>query len=135
MTATAVKLKIDLESVLRASRSTERQAIETFALLNLGFVESLRNGAIGAGDSVAHFYNAANCLYVRRNIKNAVCDEIMSRGVQLPDLFDVLPPSHARREFSSELDAMGKLCLKLLRTIQRKPTNGSTRSRPRRRAG
>jgi hypothetical protein len=135
MTAAAAKLKINLGPLLRAARASDRQALETFALLNLGLIESLRNGALDANDSVAQFYSAANCLYVRRKIKNAVCDEIMSRGVQLPDLFDVLSPSQARHELATELNTMGKLCLKLLRDVQRKPNDGLTRSGPRRRAG
>jgi hypothetical protein len=135
MTTSAKKLKINLGSLLRAARASDRQALETFALLNLGLVESLRNGALNANDGVAQFYNAANCLYVRRAIKNSVCDEIMSRGVQLPDLFEILSPSLARRELATELNVMGKLCLKLLRGVQPKPNDGLTRSGPRRRAG
>ena len=135
MTAATVELEINLASLLRASAGTNRQAIETFSVLNLGLIESLRSGTINANECVARFYNAANCSYVRRKIKNPICDEIMSRGVQLPDLFDILPPSAARRQFSKELNAMGQLCLKLLRTVQRKRNSGLTRSGPSRRAG
>ena len=38
----------------------------------------------------------------------------MSRGVQLPDLFDSLPPLVAQREFQHELAKMRSLCLSLL---------------------
>jgi len=38
----------------------------------------------------------------------------MSRGVQLPDLFDSLPPSVAQREFQHELAKMHALSLSLL---------------------
>jgi hypothetical protein len=38
----------------------------------------------------------------------------MSHGVQLPDLFEVLPPEEAHREFQRELATIRSLCLKLL---------------------
>ena len=38
----------------------------------------------------------------------------MSRGVQLPDLFDVLPLADSQREFKRELALMRALCLRLL---------------------
>jgi hypothetical protein len=38
----------------------------------------------------------------------------MSRGAQLPDLFDTLPPSVAQREFQHELAKMHALSLSLL---------------------
>jgi hypothetical protein len=38
----------------------------------------------------------------------------MSRGVQLPDLFDSLPPDEAQRELYHELETMCALSLKLL---------------------
>ena len=38
----------------------------------------------------------------------------MSRGVQLPDLFDSLPPPAAQREFQHELAKMHALSLSLL---------------------
>jgi hypothetical protein len=135
MSIEAVELDLKLESMLGGRSTTDRQALEAFAVLNLGIIESLRTGTINPDEAVARFYNAANCLYVRRKLKNPVCDEIMSRGVQLPDLFLVLSPSAARRQLSGELNALGRLCLKLLRSVQRKPTNGQTRSGSRRRAG
>jgi hypothetical protein len=42
----------------------------------------------------------------------------MSRGVQLPDLFDVLPTEEAHRELQRELVTMRSLCLKLLEDQQ-----------------
>jgi len=128
MTATAAELELKLESLLGRAPTTDRQALEAFAVFNLGLIESLRSGTINADDGVVRFYNAANCLYVRRKMKNSVCDEIMSRGVQLPDLFDALSPAAARRQFAVELNAMGGLCLKLLRNVGRKRNNGPTRS-------
>jgi hypothetical protein len=44
----------------------------------------------------------------------------MSRGVQLPDIFDALPPEAAQQEFLKELALIRSLCLKLL-AIQDKP--------------
>ena len=38
----------------------------------------------------------------------------MSRGVQLPDLFDALPAEEAQQEYQRELAAMHSLCLKLI---------------------
>jgi hypothetical protein len=134
MSVAAIELDLRLESMLGGRTTTERQALEAFAVLNLGIIESLPTGTIDPDEAVTRFYNAANCLYVRRKLKSTVCDEIMSRGVQLPDLFVVLSASVARRQFSGELNAMGKLCLKLLRGMQTKPRNGRTRSGPRRRA-
>jgi hypothetical protein len=135
MSTAPVQLDLKLESMLGGRSTTDRQALDAFAVLNLGIVESLRTGTINADEAVSRFYNAANCLYVHRKLKNPVCDEIMSRGVQLPDLFVVLSPSVARRQYSGELNALGKLCLRLLRSVARKPTNGQTRARPRRQAG
>ena len=135
MSTAAIELDLKLESMLGGRSTTDRQALEAFAVLNLGIIESLRTGTINPDEAVSRFYNAANCLYVRRKLKNAVCDEIMSRGVQLPDLFVILSRSLARRQFAVELNTLGKLCLKLLRGVERKPTNGQGRSGPRRRAG
>jgi hypothetical protein len=135
MNTTAVELDLKLELMLGGRSTTDRQALVAFAVLNLGIIESLRTGTINPDEAVSRFYNAANCLYVRRKLKNSGCDEIMSRGVQLPDLFVVLSPSVARRQFAIELNTLGKLSLKLLRSAERKPTNGQSRSGPRQRAG
>jgi len=61
------------------------------------------------------FFNAENCLWVHRQLKSVAADEIMSRGVQLADLFDVLPAAKAKVEYSKELEAIRRLCVKLLR--------------------
>lgn len=85
-----------------------------FALVNLGVVESLANGSIGAAEAVSNFYFADNCLFVRKVLKDKLADRIMSHGVQLPDLFDSLPIEDAHREFLHELTIMRSLCLQLL---------------------
>ena len=41
-------------------------------------------------------------------------DAIMSHGVQLPDVFEVLPREEAQRECQRELATTRVLCLKLL---------------------
>jgi hypothetical protein len=42
-------------------------------------------------DALRLFFHVENCLFVRKNLKEKIADQIMSRGVQLPDLFDALP--------------------------------------------
>jgi hypothetical protein len=84
-----------------------------FTLLNLGLVEALMNGLLNAEDAVRSFYNVDNCIYVKKYIKIKEANEVMSRGVQLPDLFDALPVGQARREFLRELASMRELCLKM----------------------
>ncbi|MGH7227051.1 MAG: hypothetical protein ACRELF_27865, partial [Gemmataceae bacterium] len=53
-------------------------------------------------------------LFVRKRLRDKIADEIMSRGVQLADLFDSLPTDEAQREFQRELAIMRGMCLKLL---------------------
>ena len=55
-----------------------------------------------------------NCLFVRKNLKENIADQIMSHGVQLPDIFDALPVEATQREFQRELTTMHSLCLKLI---------------------
>ena len=105
---------ISLKTLLSASGETQAQQLTLFALLNLGMIESLANGLISATDALRVFYNGENCLFVLRQLREKTADEIMSRSVQLPDLFDVLPTEEAHREFQRELVTMRSLCLKLL---------------------
>jgi len=90
------------------------QQLRFFALLNLGIVQSLVSGAIRAVDAVQLFYNAENCLYVRKHLRNKKASAIMSHGVQLPDLFESLSVDEASREFYHELETMRFLCMNLL---------------------
>jgi hypothetical protein len=104
---------IRLDDLLnRAGRKNQRAS--SFALLSLGIVESLASGTLSATAAVRCFFHADNCLYVREHLKKKVADEVMSRGVQLPDLFDALSPEESHREFQRELATMRSLCLKLL---------------------
>jgi hypothetical protein len=105
---------MNLQGLLAASAKKTSQSKAIFALFNLGIVESLANGLLSAADAVRLFFHADNCLFVRKQLRDKTVDEIMSRGVQLPDLFQALPPDEAQREFQGELARMRRLCLKLL---------------------
>lgn len=85
-----------------------------FALLNLGVAQSLASGIISAAEAIRFFYNTENCLYVRERFRNKHANAIMSRGVQLPDLFEALPAEEASREFLRELEHIRALCSHLL---------------------
>jgi hypothetical protein len=103
-----------LETLLAASGRTPEQQLTHFALLNLGMIESLANGLVSVTDALRVFFHAENCLFVRKCLREKIADEIMSHGVQLPDLFEALPTEEAHREFQRELATMRALCLKLL---------------------
>ena len=100
--------------VLSEAGSSPTQQLELFALLNLGMIQALASGVVSAAEAVRHFYHADNCLYVRKQLRNREANAIMSRGVQLPDLFESLSTEEAQREFCHELETMRSLCLKLL---------------------
>jgi hypothetical protein len=100
--------------VLGNSATTSAEKVRLFALIVLGVTDSLASGYLNASDSVRLLFKAHNCLYVRRSLRNKAADEIMGRGVQLPDLFDALSPDESHREFQRELGAVRELCRKLL---------------------
>ena len=102
---------MDLRSVLSV---TNGHSTALFALLNLGLIESLANGMVSPDEAIRAFYNAENCLYVRKCLRQKIAAEVMSRGTQLPDLFEALPADEALREFHHELATMRSLCLRLL---------------------
>jgi hypothetical protein len=108
-----MKDNIDLQLLLSQTDNQHRQ-VASFALLCLGIVESLSNGLMGATDAVRLFFHAENCWFVRKQLNDRTADQIMGRGVQLPDLFDALPLEDAQREFQRELAMMHGLCLSLL---------------------
>jgi len=101
---------ITLGHALRGSE----EPLLLFALLSLGLVQSLASGVLTPEEAADRFFSADNCLFVRRHLRNRTADAIMSRGVQLPDLFTALPAAEARREFYAELELIRTLCLKLL---------------------
>lgn len=105
---------IQLETLLAEADSLPAQRLALFALLNLGRVESLAGGSLSAAAAVRLFFHAENCLFVRQHLRERVADEVMSRGVQLPDLFEALPAREAQQEFQRELATMRALCLTLL---------------------
>ena len=104
---------IELKSLL-ARTNDPHQREEAFALLGLGITESLSSGARGAVEAMREFFHAENCLYVKQTLHSRVADEFMSRGIQLADLFDILPVEEAQREYQREIALMRALCLRLL---------------------
>jgi hypothetical protein len=107
--------EIHLKTLLTDQDKTLDQRLALFAWLNLGILESLMSGVITASDAVRIFFNAENCLYVRQDLMDRTADEIMSHGVQVADLFDILPPDEAQREFERELATIRARCLSLLK--------------------
>ena len=105
---------IDLSSFLSCVDGESTRQIGLFALLNLGIVEMLANGALSSANATQLFFNAENCLYVRKRLRDKVADKIMSHGVQLHDLFEALPEREAQQEFQRELRTIRSLCLQLL---------------------
>ena len=107
--------KIHLQPLLSGPDKTPAQQLALFAWLNLGILESLANGLIKATDAVRTFFNAENALFVQQNLTDQIAGEIMSHGVQLADLFEVLPAEEAQMEFQRELATIRALCLSLLK--------------------
>jgi hypothetical protein len=108
--------QVHLDTLLAESSDPSDQRLTLFALLGLGMIDSLASGLMSATDGVRSFFHADNCQFVRQRLKDKAADKVMSHGVQLPDLFDVLPADEAHREFRHELSAMRALCLNLLET-------------------
>lgn len=104
---------INLQSLLSQAGGRDQQ-VTSFALLCLGIIESLTGGLMSVSDALRLFFHADNCLFVRKNLKEKIADQIMSHGVQLPDLFEALPAEEAQREFQRELAKMHSVCLRLL---------------------
>ena len=112
-----MKDSINLQALL-SQGCNKRQQASSFALLCLGIIESLTNGLMSVTDALRLFFHAENCLFVRKYLKEKIADQIMSHGVQLPDLFDALLVEEAQQEFQRELVTMHSLCLKLLENKQ-----------------
>ncbi|HRQ39886.1 MAG TPA: hypothetical protein PLD25_18415 [Chloroflexota bacterium] len=106
--------KIYLRELLSESTRTAEENLELFALLNLGVLESLSHGLLSASEALRTFFHAENSLFVREELHHRLADEIMSRGVQLPDLFEILPTEEAQREFQREMAKLHALCLDIL---------------------
>jgi hypothetical protein len=86
----------------------------TFAIFALGILYSLSAGSMTPTEATRSFFHAKNCRYVRSRLRDKRADEVMGRGVQLADLFDVMPVEEAHREFQHELAAMKSLCHELV---------------------
>jgi hypothetical protein len=83
-------------------------------IIVLGILESLENGRLTPSEAIQGFFNAENCAFVEKSIKNKTARDIMARGVQLPDLFDALPCEEALQEFQREIAKIRELCLELI---------------------
>jgi hypothetical protein len=100
--------------VLSKLSGSPSQKLELFALVNLGLIQSLASGVLTPTDAISRFYHVENCLYVKSQHRQKEAQEIMSRGIQLADLFESLSPEEAQREFYRELETMRFLCLRIL---------------------
>lgn len=105
---------IELATVLPGEGGQRDSQLRLFAVLNLGIMELLASGSMSSLDATRLFFNAENCLYVRKKLRDKVADKIMGHGVQLHDLFEVLPSREAQQEFQRELASIRSLCLQLL---------------------
>jgi hypothetical protein len=104
----------NLRLVLAAAGDAHANQLELFALLTLGILESLENGLLSPAEAIAVFFNADNCRFVRERLPDKSADEVMSRGVQLSDLVEAIPPSESPQELRTEIAAIRRLCLGLL---------------------
>jgi hypothetical protein len=104
--------KINLKGLL--SRRTTEQKLALFAWLSLGICDSLTDGPLSPAEAVRIFFNADNCLFVRKHLKEPNAEEIMSRGIQLRDLSEALPAKRGRDEILRELKRMRLLSLNIL---------------------
>ncbi len=107
---------VGLEALL-SQAADPRQRVASCALRCLGAIESLVGGAIRASDAIRLLFHADNCLFVREHLQHEAADEVMSRGVQLPDLFDALPAEEAqqgkRRDSLPRVSRLGKQGLEI----------------------
>jgi len=99
---------------LAALSTKQEQPVALFAVATLGIVDSLAAGSLTPTEAIRAFFHAKNCRFVRSKLRDKRADEVMSRGVQLADLFDAMPLEEAHREFQHELQAMKSLCHELL---------------------
>jgi hypothetical protein len=105
---------IRLVELMPANGSATKQQLPLLGLLCLGVIESLAERLLDVDGALQLFFHAENALFVRKQLRSKTADEVMSRGVQLADLFEALPKKEAQRELQSELAMMRSLCRKLL---------------------
>lgn len=113
-----MKRTIWLETLLESAGADETQRLALFAMVQLGVIQSIQSGLLTPSEALGFIYHAQNCFYIHQHFPDSTADVIMSHGIQLPDLFDVLPAEVAQRELYRELEIMRTLCLKLLDTEQ-----------------
>ena len=89
--------------VLSEAGSDPADQLELFSLLNLGLTQSLASGVLSPSDALHRFYHAENCLYVRKHLRNKDANAIMSRGVQLSDLFEISKRKRRNASFFTNL--------------------------------
>ena len=105
---------LSLESLLPAVTGDASRHLEIFALLTLGILDAMDEGVLSPESARDRFFTGENCLFTKRAMRHADVDAIMSRGVELPDLFDALPYDEALREAKVEIASMRAACLRLL---------------------
>jgi len=103
-----------LQEILTHEKFSREHNLGVFALLVLGILDSLVYGQIDTTDAIRLFFHVDNALYVRRYLKSKAAEEIMSRGVQLDDIFEILPPAESNRQFQLEVARMRTVCQKLI---------------------
>ena len=108
--------RIDLRTLLGNGEGTSDDRLALFAWLNLGIVESLTKGILKPEEAVRIFFHGDNCLFVETEFGEETAEEIMSRGVQLNDIFEALTPERAEHEFQKELAVMQSLSLSILQS-------------------
>jgi hypothetical protein len=108
--------RIDLRTLLGNDEGKSDDRLALFAWLNLGIVESLTKGILKPEEAVRIFFHGDNCLFVRTEFGEETAEEIMSRGVQLNDIFETLATERAEHEFQTELSVMRSLSLSILQS-------------------
>lgn len=91
---------------------TARRSV--FAFLALGVIDALATGILTPTEATQRFFNGENCAYVRKRFRGRLADDVMGRGVQLSDLFEILPPEQANAAFRRELETMREACRRLV---------------------
>ena len=108
--------RINLRTLLGNGQETSDDRLALFAWLNLGILESLTKGILKPEEAVRIFFHGDNCLFVKTEFGEETAEEIMSRGVQLNDIFESLATERAEHEFQKELALMQSLSLSILQS-------------------
>lgn len=118
MTTSTTSWRLHLDQILEGLERAQKLTV--FAALNLAMVQSIDRRGAALDEVTSGFYNAKNCLYVKRSLRQKDAEDLMSRGVQLADLFAALPRKQAEAELKREKDAMRGICNKLLAIGERR---------------